>query len=151
MNPLRIARPPLAAGTAWIVAGWKTFRQAPVVWAGMTALAFMLLMAIGLLPRIGGFAVYLLSPFLVAGYLAASRAAEAGEPATFFHLAAGGFRGQRSLLGIGVTYLIATLIVFQIVQYVTGANLEAILAQTQHPKAMTPEEAEVLMTQTLPA
>lgn len=151
MNQFRIVRPPVAAGTAWIIAGWRIFRTAPIVWTGMTALVFMLLMALGLLPHVGGLAVYLLSPFLVAGYLAASRASEAGEPVTFIYLGAGMASGYRSLLGIGITYLIATLVVFQIVHYATGANLEAILAQAQHPKPMTPEEAEALLGQALPA
>ncbi|MBI5329059.1 MAG: hypothetical protein HZB71_00435 [Betaproteobacteria bacterium] len=151
MNRIRIVHPPASAGTAWVLAGWKTFRTAPVVWSGMTAMVFMLMLGLGLLPFVGGLTVYLMSPFLVAGFLAASRATEAGEPVTFLHLGVGMATGQRGLLGIGLTYLVATLIVFQIVHYVTGANLEAILAQAHHPKAMTPEEAEAILDQALPA
>jgi uncharacterized membrane protein len=151
MSRLRIARPPAIAGTAWILAGWKIFRGAPVVWAGMTAMAFMAALGLALIPFVGGFLVYLLSPFLVAGYLAASRASENGETVTFLYLGAGSARGHNALFGIGFTYLAASMLVFQIVLWVTGADIQAILAQAQHPQELTPEQARAITETALPA
>jgi uncharacterized membrane protein len=151
MNRLRIDRPPTAAGTAWILAGWRIFRTAPVVWAGMTAMAFMAALGVALIPFVGGFLVYLLSPFLVAGYLAASRATEHGEPVTFLYLGAGSARGHNALFSIGVTYLAASLLVFQLVLWVTGADIQTLLAQAQHPRELTPEQAQAISETALPA
>jgi uncharacterized membrane protein len=151
MTRLRIARPPAVAGTAWILAGWKTFRGAPVVWAGMTAMAFMAALGVALIPFVGGLVVYVLSPFLVAGYMAASRAAENGEPVTFLYLGAGSASGHNALFGIGITYLAVSLLVFQVVLWLTGADIQAILAQTQRPQDLTPEQARAITETALPA
>jgi hypothetical protein len=81
----------------------------------------------------------------------ASRASEQGEPVTFLQLGAGSASGHNALLGIGFTYLAATVLVFQLVQWITGADLQAILAQTQRPQELTPDQAQALMDQALPA
>ena len=77
--PLTVSRPPAAQGIAWVKQGWDLFKSYPVPWAGMTALVFLLLMGVGALPYVGGFLVHALSPFIVAGFLAASRASRNGE------------------------------------------------------------------------
>lgn len=151
MTRLRIARPPAAAGATWILAGWKTFRTAPVVWAGMTAMAFMAVLGVALIPYVGGFLGYVVSPFLVAGYLAASRASEKGETVTFLYLGAGSARGHNALFGIGVAYLAASLLVFQVVLWFTGADLQAVMAQAQNPQDLTPEQAREITQTALPA
>lgn len=73
---LGIARPPAGEGLAWLKTGWAWFKPAPVPWMGMTALVFLALMGVGAIPGLGGFLIEVLSPFLVAGYMSASRAAD---------------------------------------------------------------------------
>lgn len=53
MNPLTVSQPPAAAGLAWIKEGWRLFMLAPISWTGMTALVFLVLMAVGMLPVVG--------------------------------------------------------------------------------------------------
>ena len=89
MPPLTITRPPAIAGLAWVKEGWRLFKLAPIPWTGMTALVFLALMVLGMLPLAGGFLVHVLSPFVVAGFLAASRGGSQGEPVTFVFLGAG--------------------------------------------------------------
>ncbi len=151
MSRLRIARPPANSGLAWVKSGWTTFRSAPVVWSGMTAMAFMLVMGIGMLPYVGGLLLYALSPFLVAGYLAASRAGERGEPVTFLHLGAGSASGHTALFGIGFTYMAVTLGITQVVHMATGTDFQALLALSHHPQEMTPAQAEAFLDAALPA
>jgi hypothetical protein len=78
-----ISHPPAAAGMAWIKEGWRLFMLAPIPWTGMTALVFLVLMAVGMLPFVGVVAVHVLSPFIVAGYMAASRGGSNGETISF--------------------------------------------------------------------
>lgn len=151
MLPLTVARPPAAAGTAWIREGWRLFRLAPIPWTGMTALVFLVLIGVGLLPFVGGLAVHILSPFVVAGYMAASRDGRNGAPITFAYLAAGWKEGRDSLLVIGIAYLLATLLIFNLVGFFTGGDLEALLSQVQNPAALTPAEAQHLASTALPA
>jgi len=151
MPSLTVTRPPAAQGLAWIKQGWMLFRQVPVPWAGMTALVFLVLLGVGALPYAGGFLVHALSPFIVAGFLAASRAAERGELVTFLFLGAGLREGRDSLFIIGMVYMLASVLVFRLVASFTGGDLGAFMAQVEHPHTLTPEEAEALLQGIFPA
>jgi hypothetical protein len=151
MSPLTITRPPAIAGLAWVKEGWRLFKLAPIPWTGMTALVFLALMVLGMLPLAGGFLVHVLSPFVVAGFLAASRGGSQGEPVTFVFLGAGWREGRNALLVIGVAYMLATLLIFNLVGFLTGGDLETLLRQAQMPGALTPEEAERIVATALPA
>jgi uncharacterized membrane protein len=104
-----------------------------------------------MLPVVGVLAVHVLSPFIVAGYLAASRGGNAGEPITFIYLAAGWRESRNTLLVIGAIYMLATLLIFHLVKFFTGGDMEALLLQAQNPAALTPEQAEQMVATALPA
>lgn len=151
MPALTVARLPAAAALVWIKEGWRLFKLAPVAWTGMTALVFLALMALALLPVLGGVLVHALSPFIVAGFLAAGRGGSRGEPVTFLYLGAGWRESRFALLVIGAVYMLASLLIFRLVGFLTGGDLEDMLRQTQNPAAMTPEEAERLLATAMPA
>jgi len=151
MNPLSISRPPAAAGIVWIKQGWRLFMLAPIAWTGMTALVFLVLMAVGMLPIVGVLAVHVLSPFIVAGYMAASRGGSKGETISFVYLVAGWHEGRNTLLVIGGLYMLVTLLIFQMVKFFTGGDMEMLLQQSQNPAAITPEQAELILATALPA
>ncbi|MEW5787418.1 MAG: BPSS1780 family membrane protein [Pseudomonadota bacterium] len=151
MARITLTRPPAAVGLAWIKAGWNLFKQAPVPWTGMTALVFLVLMLLGVIPVLGGLAVHVLSPFVVAGFLAAARGSERGEPVNFTFLAAGWHEGRQALLTMGVVYMLGTLLVFSLVGWLTGGDLAALVAQVQNPAELTPEEARAITDKALPA
>ena len=148
---LTVTRPPAAQGIAWVKQGWDLFKSYPVPWAGMTALVFLILMGVGALPYVGGFLVHALSPFIVAGFLAASRASRNGEIVNFLYLGAGYREGRNSLFVIGMAYMLATLLVFRLVAFFTGGDMSLLMAQIEQPHRLTPEEAEALLQGILPA
>lgn len=151
MNTLTVSRTSAVTGVDWIKEGWRLFMLAPIPWTGMTALVFLVLMGIGMLPMIGVLAVHVLSPFIVAGYMAASRGGSRGETISFIYLAAGWRESRNTLMVIGAIYMIATLLIFQSVKYFTGGDMEALLQQSQNPAALTPEQAEIILSTALPA
>jgi len=151
MTPLTISRPTASAGLLWIKEGWRLFKLAPIPWMGMTALVFMVIIGVNMIPLIGHYAIELLSPFMVAGYFSASRAAMAGEPVTFIHLAAGSRNGRDVLLRIGLAYLFGSLLIFALVNLVTGSDLRELLRQAQDPAALSPAEFNRLVAAALPA
>lgn len=151
MNTLTVTHPPAAAGMAWIKEGWRLFMLAPIPWTGMTALVFLVLMGVGMVPIVGTLAVHVLSPFIVAGYLAASRGGNDGETISFTYLAAGWNEGRQSLLAIGVFYMLATMLIFFLVKFFTDGDMNALLRQSQNPGQMTPEQAEQILATALPA
>lgn len=142
---LTITTPPAIQGLAWIKQGWAMFMAAPVAWSGMTAFILLVLMAAALLPFLGSVLVHVLSPFIVAGFMAASRAAERGETVSFIALGAGLQAGRPSLLVMGLVYLVANLGIFAVVSMLTGIQVNSLVAQLQNPQALTPEEAQTLL------
>ncbi|MDP2432721.1 MAG: BPSS1780 family membrane protein [Pseudomonadota bacterium] len=150
MTSLTISRSPASAGMTWIKEGWRLFKESPVPWAGMTALVFMVILGVNMIPWIGRHAIELLSPFLVAGYFSASRAALAGEPVTFMHLGAGMQRGRNTLLSIGGVYLVCSILVFALASHLVGADVRELLQQAQNPAVLTPEQLNQIVGAALP-
>lgn len=149
---LTVARPAAGEGMDWIKAGWTWFKQAPVPWMGMTALSFLALMAVASLPWVGGFLVQVLSPFLVAGYMSAARAAETGEPVTFLHLGAGFAADKRVALALmGGIYLAGILLVDTVVRGLGGEGFSQMAQLASHPAEVDPAQAEAILSATLPA
>ena len=132
--------------------GWMWFKQAPIPWMGMAALAFLVLSGIGMVPRIGGFVVEILSPFLGSGVLAGCKAVETGEPVTFLHLAAG-FRceGKSRLALMGAIYLAGLLIVDVIMRNMGGEGFQQMAQFAHSSKSLTPDQAQIIVHQAVPA
>jgi uncharacterized membrane protein len=151
-TPLTVARPAANQGIAWMKTGWAWFRLAPVPWMGMTAVAFLALTGIGMLPVVGGYIVELMSPFMVAAFMSASRAAEQGQPVSYLHLGAG-FRPEARirLIIMGAVYLAGILLVDMIMRQMGGESFEQMAQLAQAPKDITPEQARTIMSQALPA
>ena len=151
MPDLTLSRPPAAQGFVWIKTGWLLFKHAPIPWAGMTALVFLILMGVGALPYVGAVIVHALSPFIVAGFLAASRAAKQGEIVNFLYLGHGFRESRQSLLVIGLAYMLSMLLAFKLVTFFTGGDLSLLMAQIEDPHQLTPEEAEMLLQGIMPS
>lgn len=151
MTSITISRHNAGVGLSWIKEGWRVFKLAPIPWMGMTALVFMIIIGVSMIPWIGRYAIELLSPFLVAGYFSASRAAMAGETVTFLHLGAGVKQGRDALLRIGVAYMAGSMLVFALVDLITGSDLRELLRQAQNPAALSPEELNQVVAAALPS
>lgn len=149
---LRVARPAAGAGIAWLKAGWGWFAPAAIAWMGMTAMVFLAILGVALLPHLGGRLVELLSPFLVAGYMAAARAAERGEPATFLHLGAGFAASSRIGLAIvGGIYLAGLLFIDLVIRQLGGEGLQQLADLAANQAAVDPQQVQTIVSQALPA
>lgn len=149
---LTIVSPPANEGLAWIKSGWNWFKSAPVPWMGMTALIFLVLIGVGSLPYAGKIVIQLLSPFLVAGYMSASRAAETGQPVTFLHLGAGFAPNSRiKLLVMGAIYLVGMLFIDLVMRQMAGDDFIHMTQTVGNPTDLTPEQAQAALNQALPA
>jgi hypothetical protein len=149
---LTVTRPPAREGLAWLKAGWGWFRPVPIPWMGMTAMVFLALMGVGAIPYLGGYLVELLSPFLVAGYLAASRAADRGEPVSFLYLGTGFAAEHRVGLAVmGGVYLVGILFIDMIMRQMGGEGFQQMSQLAANPGALSPEQAQSIIDQALPA
>jgi len=82
-------RKPPATSTArvgqaleWLRRGYRLVRAAPRLWFGMTLIYFLIAAALRLIPFMGGLVLILISPWLLAGALAAAR--ESGGAESWF-------------------------------------------------------------------
>ncbi|MDD3529294.1 MAG: BPSS1780 family membrane protein [Gallionellaceae bacterium] len=149
---LRVARPAAGAGLAWLKAGWGWFSPAAIAWMGMTAMVFLLLLGAALIPHLGGRLVELLSPFLVAGYMAAARAAERGEPITFLHLGSGFTGPQRiGLAIIGGIYLAGLLLIDLVIRQMGGEGMQQLAVLAANQAEVDPQQMQTIVSQALPA
>lgn len=151
MSALTVSRPPAGAAIEWMKTGYRLFTPAAVPWMGMSAAFFLAAFGIGLVPMLGPLALELLSPFLVAAYMAAAQAAERGEPTGLIHVGAGFYRGRNALLVIGVVYLVAHLVVGQVMTLIGGDAVERLLTLSAHPQEMDPDEMRAVLDQAMPA
>lgn len=151
MERLTVVRPPAGAGVEWLRRGWGLFKPWPIPWMGMTALAFLVIVGVTMLPYVGGPLVELLSPALAAGYMLAARAADRGEPVTFMHLGEGFTRNLPALLVIGGVYLVGGVLVAQVMILVGGVSLHDMMRLAQESAQVTPEQAQAMLDHTMPA
>lgn len=146
---MTVARPPAGEGMAWLRESWRLFKQSPVAWMGMTALAFLVMLLLGSYVHRG--VVEILSPIMVAGYMSASLAASRGEPVTFLHLGAGFRRGLATLIGVGVIYFAGTLLLDLLARQISGAGIQQLMELArQDPASIDPVQARALLDQALP-
>lgn len=151
MRALSVTRPPAGAAVAWMKTGFQLFTPAVVPWMGMSAAFFLAAFGISLVPMLGPLALELLSPFLVAAYMAAAQAAERREPTGLIHVGAGFYRGRNALLVIGVIYLVAHLLVGQVMTLIGGDAVERLLTLSVRPQEMDPDEMRAILDQAMPA
>lgn len=152
MSDLVITRPAGRAGLDWLVRGWRLFVGAVIPWMGMAAMGLLSVMFIGSIPYAGSMAVELLSPFLVAGFMLASRAAAAKAPFSFFMFVDGFRDAPKPLATIGAVYLAASLLSELAMRGLGGEGFKLLfeLAQTR-PESLDPAQAELILQQALPA
>lgn len=151
MSSLTVSRPPAAQGLAWIRQGWVLFKPSALSWSGMTALVFLALLGIGVLPYLGGPLIHILSPFVVAGFMAASQSAQRGELVNFLYLGAGFQAGRDSLFIIGLLYMLGSLLVFRLVAVWSGGDMTVLMTQIENPQSLSRSELEAMLDGLLPA
>jgi uncharacterized membrane protein len=151
MRALTVTRPPAGAAMAWMKTGFRLFTPAVVPWMGMSAAFFLAAFGLSLIPWVGPLVLELLSPFLVAAYMAAAQAAERGEPTGLIHAGAGFQRGRNALLVIGVVYMVTHLVVGQVMVLIGGDAVERLIALSVRPQEMDPDEMRAVLDRAMPA
>jgi len=102
-------------GAGWIGRGFRYFTASPLGWILATLVFFVLAALTGLVPLIGGLALSLLWPVIVAGFMLGARDQDGGEPFRVGHLFAGFSNNTGQLVLVGLLYLVGGLLVFVVV------------------------------------
>ena len=96
---------PGSHGWRWLADGWRLFRAGPVRWLALVFAYWMLMTAISLVPLVGVVVVLVLVPGFSVAFMAASRAAERGQPIEMSFLFAGFRENLAAQFVLGGTYL----------------------------------------------
>ncbi|MBI5937093.1 MAG: hypothetical protein HY850_04525 [Betaproteobacteria bacterium] len=152
MTALAITHPSGRAGLDWLIGGWRLFAGGVIPWMGMAAVGLLAATFVGMIPYAGSIAVEGLSPFLVAGFMVASRAAGAKAPFSFYMFVEGFRDAPKQLAAIGAVYLVASLIAELAMRALGGEGFKLLfdLARSR-PETLDPAQAELILHQALPA
>lgn len=135
-------------GLQWVVAGFRLYRKNPLLLSAAFGLLFGVVMALNLIPLVGGSLSELASPLMVAGFMAAFRALDSGEDLELPHFLAGVRGPAIPLMTVGAAQLLGTLLIGQVMLGM-GFDPQALMAAAQSQKS--PAEMQAIINQSTPA
>lgn len=135
-------------GFQWVVAGFRLYRKTPLLLSAAFAMLFGVVMALGLIPMVGGALSELASPLMVAGFLAAYRALDGGNELELPNFLAGVQGPAIPLMAVGAVQLLGTLLIGKIMLGM-GFDPQAVITAAQSQK--DPAEMQAILNQAMPA
>jgi uncharacterized membrane protein len=136
-------------GFQWVAAGFRLYRKNPLLLSAAFGLLFGVVMALGLIPVVGGALSELASPLMVAGFMAAYRALDEGRELELPHFLAGVQGPLIPLMTVGAVQLLGAMLIGQIMLGM-GFDPQAMVAAAEGGKA-TPQEMQAVLNQAMPA
>jgi uncharacterized membrane protein len=101
---------PVGHGWAWLVKGWWHFSQNPFAWMAGILIWFLIAIVVSFIPLIGGIALNLITPVVIAGFMIGCRAQDDGEAFTLNHIFAGFSNNTGQLVLVGLIYFGAVIL-----------------------------------------
>lgn len=135
-------------GFQWVIAGFRLYRKTPLLLSAAFAMLFGVVMALGLIPVVGGSLSELASPLMVAGFLAAYRAIDDGRELELPQFLAGVRGPAIPLMAVGAVQLLVTLLIGKIMLGM-GFDPQAVMTAAQSQK--DPAEMQAILNQAMPA
>ncbi len=140
---------PAAQGFQWVNAGFRFYRKNPLLLSAAFGVIFGVVMALGLIPSVGGALSDLVWPLAVAGFMAAFRALDAGRELELPDFLSGARGPALPLMTIGAVQLLAMLVIGKIMLGM-GFDPQALMAVAQKGDA-TPQDMQAVLNQAMPA
>ena len=134
-------------GLQWVNDGFRLYRQNPLLLSAAFGLLFSIVALANLIPLIGNVLSELISPLMVAGFMAAYRTLDRKEPLQWPHFLAG-FQGPwLSFIVIGAVQLAGMLIITQIMLRM-GFDVQSVRVAAQKGDQVVLQNA---LSQSMPA
>jgi len=135
-------------GFQWVAAGFRLYRKNPLLLSAAFGVLFGVVMALGLIPVVGGSLSELASPLMVAGFMAAYRALDEGKELELPNFLAGVQGPAIPLMAVGAVQLLGTLLISQVMLGM-GFDPQAFMSAAQSQK--DPAEMQAILNQAMPA
>lgn len=135
-------------GFLWLAAGFRLYRKNPLLLSAAFGVLFGVVMALGLIPVIGGSLSELASPLMVAGFMAAYRALDEGRELELPNFLAGVQGPAIPLMAVGAVQLLGTLLIGQVM---LGMGFDPVAMMAAAKEGASPAEMQAILNQATPA
>lgn len=133
---------PFINGWHWIVAGFRMYRENPVMWVILFVIYFLIMMPVSMVPIVGSIASTLLAPVFAAGMMLGCRAMEQEQDLEINHLFAGFKHNTAQLIAVGGIYMLSLLVVAVLVVLAMDKESVELLA---NGRDLNPEQASQML------
>ena len=120
---------PAGRGWVWVTAAFGLFRRNPLIWATMNLVLLLIGAGLLMLPVIGAYVLYLLTPVFLAGIMSAARDFESGKDIEIAHLFHGFRRNSSQLVTVGGVYLVGQVVISGVMLSAGGPEFRQMVAQ----------------------
>ena len=141
---MKIQNVPTGHGWQWIVAAFALFRKNPLIWIVLHLILILIGAGLSVLPVIGPYLLYLLTPLLLGGLMTAARDLEAGQDIEIAHLFRGFRQNTSHLVTVGGIYLVGQVVISGVMITLGGPEFQQALqvgVDGIDPASITPEVA----------
>ena len=138
---------PAKQGLQWVNEGFRLYRQNPLLLSAAFGLLFGAVAAANLIPIVGGVLSELISPLMVAGFMAAYRVLDRKETLQWPHFLAGIQGPWLPLMAVGAVQMLGMLLITQIMLRM-GFDATAVMAAAKKGDPVILQNA---MNQAMPA
>jgi len=133
---------PMMNGWHWVVAGFRLFKENPVMWVILFVIYFLIMLPISLIPVVGSIVSTLLAPVFAAGMMLGCRALMQDQDLEINHLFAGFKKEPGQLIAVGGIYMLSLLIVAVLLVLAMDKHTIELLVQG---KNLSPEQASGML------
>jgi uncharacterized membrane protein len=131
-------------GWYWTTQAFELFRRNALNWIMLNLTLLLIALGLVVVPVIGAYALYLLTPMFLAGMMIACRDQEAGREVEVAHLFRGFRQNATQLVTVGGVYLVGQVVIAGIVLSIGGAELQDAMRAAAEGSAaqLTPAAAD---------
>lgn len=129
-------------GWQWIATAFALFRKNPLIWLVLNLVLAMIGVALSLLPVVGAYVMYLLTPLFLGGLMVACKDLDSGKDIEIAHLFRGFRQNATHLVTVGGVYLVGQVVISGVMLTLGGPEFqEAVRAGVGAMEAtqITPE------------
>jgi uncharacterized membrane protein len=133
---------PAGRGWIWVVAAFGLFRKNPLIWVALNLVLLLIGAGLTMLPVIGTYVLYLLTPTFLAGVIAAAHDLESGKDIEIAHLFRGFRQNAAQLVTVGGVYLVGQVLISGVMLAIGGPEFQEMAAKGMagvDPTQITPE------------
>ena len=146
---MNIQSVPAARGGQWIVTAFSLFKKNPLIWIVLHLILILIGAGLSLLPVVGPYLLYLLTPLLLGSLMSAAQDIESGKDIEIAHLFRGFRQNTSHLITVGGVYLVGQVIISGVMIMLGGPEFQQALKvgiEGTDPASITPDVASRILT-----